>query len=521
MKIALVKFYTHLDQVIDLKRILRLITWIFSVLVSLYCLILLALPLYETSAPKGIVFATDHDGGRALETSMASRWYNSNHFAPYGNVYYRLSHTLADLIPLAGENLDAVDNREKSHAFSLKIISLLSVFALCFYLVYIFLGFVPETLLWANVLMLTSLKVDMWATWVFRPHPEHLLSLALVLALYAFAKFLIRPDDKKNFIISALFWGLAMAVKRSTSAFIPGIILFLIFPISKSNAKRAASYVGFMLLSYFLIGFPQNFGFVKHIKFLLYESSLHSFGGMETILKGLPIIWDQIWLLLPIFIFLSFFSTRTEKNFSIKFVVFVLISALPILLRKLSFEGDHHTMPIAISFLMAFILFFISFNPFNIQKGRRILLCLVPAILLKVFGIPNSYTKTRDLQMVCRSEIYEINRLVKEKASANFSVLTEAVFPSSSSVRALTKTEWGIRWSDVTKDIGFIGIKSSTINEYSNQPPKYFYGKMMENWDEKQSFYRQIKDKVDISGPFGNYKKVYAKCGFELWEKSF
>jgi hypothetical protein len=519
MKIALIKFYIYLDQVIDFKRILTFIAWIFSALVSLYCLILLALPLYETSAPKGIVFARDNDGGRAIETSMASRWYNSNHFAPYGNVYYRLGHTLADLIPLAGENLAAVENREKSHAFSLKMISLLSVFSLCLYLAFIFLGFVPETLLWANVLTLASLKVDMWATWVFRPHPEHLLSLALVLALHAFAKFLIKPDDKKNFIISALFWGLAMAVKRSTSAFIPGIILFLIFPFNKSNTKKAASYVGFMLLSYFLVGFPQNFGFVKHIKFLLYESSLHSFGGVETILKGLPIIWEQIWFLLPLFLFLSFFSEKAQKHFTFKFVAFVLISALPILLRKLAFEGDHHTMPIAISFLMAFIFLFTSFNPINIQKGRRILLCLIPVILLKIFGIPNSYTKTRNIQMECREEIDEINSILKEKASANFSVLSEAFFPSSSSVRAFTKTEWGIRWSDITKDVGLIGINSSTINEYSNQPPKYFYGKMIENWDEKQSFYRTIKDKVDISGPFGNYKKVYAKCGFELWEK--
>jgi hypothetical protein len=98
------------------------------------------------------------------------------------------------------------------------------------------------------------------------------------------------------------------------------------------------------------------------------------------------------------------------------------------------------------------------------------------------------------LQLQCRAEIYEINRLIKEKASANFSVLTEAVFPSSNSVRALTKTEWGIRWIDVTKDVGLIGIKSSTINEYSNHPLKYFYGKMMEYWDEKKTFYRQIKE---------------------------
>lgn len=44
--------------------------------------IFLSLKLYETRAPKGIVYTSDNDVGRAIQTAGLTRWYNSNHFSP-------------------------------------------------------------------------------------------------------------------------------------------------------------------------------------------------------------------------------------------------------------------------------------------------------------------------------------------------------------------------------------------------------------------------------------------------------
>src|SRR5665647_502823 len=129
MKFAFLRFFRSLDQDINLQRVLLLFSWIVSIFLGIYTIILLSLPLYETSAHKGIVFATDNDGGRAIETSIATRWYNSNHFGPYGNVYYRLSHSLADLISLPETGHSTLELKEKDHNFALKLVSLFSLVA--------------------------------------------------------------------------------------------------------------------------------------------------------------------------------------------------------------------------------------------------------------------------------------------------------------------------------------------------------------------------------------------------------
>ena len=55
--------------------------------------------LYETRATKGMVFSKDNDAGRGIQTATLTRWWNSNHFAPYGNLYFRVAHTIAKISP--------------------------------------------------------------------------------------------------------------------------------------------------------------------------------------------------------------------------------------------------------------------------------------------------------------------------------------------------------------------------------------------------------------------------------------
>lgn len=503
-----------------LSDTLRVVSWLFSLMISAYLLINLAIPLYETATHKGYVFATDNDGGRAIETSMATRWYNSNHFAPYGNLYYRFSHTLAEIVPLENGNLTPLEAKSKNHHFALKVISLFSLFGLGLFIGWTLFGTTYVIPLFASFFMLVSLKMPMWSEWVFRPHPEHLLNYFTAIAVFIFARFLTRKDNVRLFILSAFAWGLAMAVKRSTSMFIPGILIVLLFPWSKKNLHFTMKYVGYMLFAYLLVGFPQNFGFYKHIKFLLYESSLHSMGDLESITKNLQIVAGQLYYLLPVVIASALFSSNRERIFSWKFLGMLALSFVPILMRKMSFVGDHHTIPLAIGTMLVILIFLLHYLPWRINSNVALAILLI--IGIKFTGISPEYVKWKHKQTECLDSFDHITRVLATKVSTNNLFVKEAYFPSNEKIDKFTTSFWGLDWSKVTHNVTSFGTRVFTYSTFLEKTSKYEYGKTAENWDAKHQFYTDIKDKSSITSPSGiTYNKVYTgNCGHELWMAS-
>jgi hypothetical protein len=496
----------------------RVSAWIISLMISAYLLINLSIPLYESSTHKGYVYPNDVDGGRGIQTSMETRWYNSNHFAPYGNLYYRFSHTLADLSPINDSNLTERESRERIHNFSMKIVSLLSVYALGLFLGWVLWGATYLVPLWGTFFSLTVINIPMWSEWIFRPHPDHLLNLFIAIATYMFARFILEKENLRILILSAMCWGIAMAVKRSTSIFIPGILILLIFPFNKTSLRLTLRYIGYMLLAYLVVGFPQNFGFYKHIKFLLYESSLHSIGTNESILVNLKLVGNQLILILPVVVISSFFSPNKDKLFSRKLTLLVLISFVPILIRKMSFGGDQHTMPLAIGCMILFLVFFLQYFPWRINSNVFVLTCLITGI--KIIGISPHYFDWRDKQTHCFKEFDEITNLISNGITSDHILIREPHFPSNENIDRFSKAFWGIDWSKVTSNVKFFGVSYYNISKYSNTPPSDFYGKMLEGWEDKKLFYNSIKNQSRVLSPGGvEFIKLYTgkNCSHELW----
>lgn len=497
------------------------ISWSISLILLAYVVALLASSVYVTSAHKGIVFATDNDGGRAIETSMATRWYNSNHFAAYGNLYYRLSHSLADLINApTTKNLSALESWEYSHTLSLKLISLFSLLAFGLFLGWTYFGITPLMPLFGSLWLLISTHIPMWSKWIFRPHPEHLLLLTTGVAVYAFGKFLCNKESRKLFILSAIMWGITMSVKRSTAIFIPGCILLILLPWKKENLKLLLEYIGYMLAAYLIIGFPQNFGFYKHIKFLLYESSLHKIGDAESMSINLNLILGQLKYTVPLILAATFFSHRRERTFSWKLVLFVLIAFVPIMLRKMSFLGDHHTMPLAISCLIVFSFGFLHFNSYRLRKFTAAAAFILMVVSMKLIGIGGAFFEAQREQMVCLTDIEHIIQIIDGQVSSEKKLFKEPSFPFNEKISKFTTTQWGLDWSKVTTETYLLGINVGSYTDYNLVKPIYFYGKMLEDWDIKSQFYRELKGKTEVTSPTGiRFKKTHSACGFELWSR--
>lgn len=520
MKAFILRHFSLLRSNLVLSDTYKYTTWFFSLMISAYLLISLAIPLYESSTHPGYVFATDNDGGRAVETSMKTRWYNSNHFAPYGNLYYRFSQTVADLMPLHDHegNLTSKEARGKSHVFALKIISLFSLYGLGLFVGWALFGFNFVIPLFGSFFTLMSLQMPMWIEWVFRPHPEHLLNVFIAIAVYMFARFWKDKENVRIFILSAFAWGIAVAVKRSTSIFIPGILLLLLLPLSKERLQLTLKYVGYMLLAYLAVGFPQNFGFYKHIKFLLYESSLHSIGDLSSITQNLKMVGEQLLYLIPIIVIAAIFSPQKKKIFSKQVLLLVLLAFVPILMRKMSFPGDHHTMPLAIGVMMVVLVFMLQYLPWRINSNLTLAALLL--IGIKLVGITPQYFVWENNQTACFKEFDESMKIVNSRISAENKFIKEPFFPSRENIEPYSSAHWGIDWSKISSDVTFFGVTKYNIEKYSNERPKDFYGKMIENWDEKQRFYHDIKDKTVVRSPAGvEYQKVFTGtlCNQELW----
>lgn len=497
----------------------RVISWLLSLIISAYLLIILSVPLFESSSHKGYIFPNNEDGGRAIELSMATRWYNSNHFAPYGNLYYRLSQTLADLAPLK-EDLTNFESLEKSHHFSLKLVSLFSLFGLGLFLGFVLFGSTYVAPLFASFFTLASLSLPMFGKMIFRPHPDHLLNLTIAIAVYMFAKLVSEKNNLRVFILSAFCWGLAMAVKRSTSIFIPGILLLMLFPLSKENFKKTFSYIGYMLLAYLVIGFPQNFGFYAHIKFMLYESSLHSFGDLDSVSHNLKLILNQISYLIPIVLVASIFSINRRKLFSLKIVLLIISAFIPILMRKLAFESDHHTMPLAIAFTVMVMIFILEYLPWRIRSGLAVAILLL--IGIKFIGVSKKYTDFKYAQTNCFTDYDQMMSLIEPDISSQHLLVREASFPWNEKIGTFTRASWGLDWSMIDSNVMFFGVTNYSLHQYLNsESPAEMYGKMIVNWENKKQFYTDIANKTVVTSPMGQtYKRVFSSpvCGQHLWK---
>lgn len=516
------KYFSEINNLAPFKKGINLFLIIISSLLTLHIFALTSADLFQTSAPKGIVFATDNDGGRAIETSLQTKWYNSNHFAPYGNIYFRLGHTIADTIKLPAEELSELETREKAHHFALKIISLISLMALGAFLGWIIFKDYISTLFFTPVFTVLMMNNIVWVEFIIRPHPDHLLLLTVAIASYLTAKYLRDEEDKKYFILSAFAWGLAMAVKRSVSLYIPGIFFILLFPWGKHSLKKLLHYIGYMLIPYLIIGFPQNFGFYKHIKFLLYESHNHRMANWDSFSTNLSLMIEQLLPITGLILIASFFSSQRIKLLSWKFSIFILISLLPILGRRMLSPGHHHTLPIVTTIIILIILIVLQVNKIRLTKFNHLIVCFL-AITFLNFNTPFSkaYNEIKNWQSKCVSDAKEIVQLMRGHVNATNKLVKEPYFPFSSDFGKSVLSYWGLKWSDIDANTGFFGIKKDISQLYRQAPPESIHISLRDGWDQKIEFYKSIWDKTEVISPTGDiFKKIHEdECGFQLWKK--
>lgn len=483
----------------------------------------LSLEIRSTSAPKAIVYSTDNDAGRAIQTAQLTRWYKSNHFAPYGNLYFRFAHTIAQLSPEHNDaNWTAEENEDIRHHFALALTSLFALTGLCIFLAYLLLGDFTWSLLLGNVFLHIGLYDQTWMYFVFRAHPDHLLMLMVGIACYFTLRY-TSTKSHKDFVLAGLLWGVATATKTATTLFIPSFLyLFLSEGMNKESVKKGFRFVGYMLLAYLIVGFPQNFGFYKHIKFLISESQNGRAANMASIIEYSTLIWDQTKYFILAFIPIHFLFGSQQKIMNRKFVIFAAIALVVLFARRMVVPQTHHPMPF-VAMILVTVIFSLKLLPVVKFKYKGLALFAVGlASLYFMRNFPTAVADQMAHQLHCRPEaVAMLNRIKEVQQDGESKLGREPYFPFDSSNK-LSKQFWGASMQDLdTHDISIFGSKRSFGEQFILEGPQYNMNEKALNWSDKQDLYQKVLNDDIFTTPEGRtFEKVLEdKCGFMLWEK--
>ncbi len=464
---------------------------------------------------QAVVYALDNDAGRAISTAEKTRWWNSNHFAPYGPLYFRIAHTVASFVPYAGPgDYNDIVKSERVHQLALQLASLCALYGWAFLISAILVPLLWQRLLLSS-LMVAALTNSFWASLVLRPHPDMTLALTAGLATYATARW-IYEDKVELGRWAALAWGVAVGTKAVVVLFTPAFI-FLFFPWNKIKLIEGLKFIGWMLLGYTLIGFPQSLSYGKVLSFLIGESAVSMRSDAETVQTWLRLLKEQIFVpfMLGLFVIITT-STKSfifEKKKALRLFIFCLIPTIVLFTRKQAYNPDHFTMPFY-SCLLIGTLFIL--RKVTIQNRRPYFL----AAFLLVPTIPGTFQYHFDKNQECKPEAREFASKLEELQKENKLIVHDPYVPVSTLYPGTSQSIWGMRWEDVNPiKADALGLNEKFYHRYLVAPPEHLWPKEIAEWPMRAEFYRYFYGNSLVKSPQGViWEKTYEnKCGMELW----
>ncbi len=519
------EFFRNLAHEINLSDYFRIGLLTLAMVLFFASLANIAGMLYETRATKGIVFSKDNDAGRGIQTATLTRWWNSNHFAPYGNLYFRVAHTIAKIspsVPPAG--YDEKETEEIVHHFALLLTSLLFLGSLCVFLGFRLTGSWAGALWMGNIFLHLGAMNPTWVEFLFRVHPDHMLMFFCLVSCYFTLKY-SDSKSRRDFILAALFWGIATAVKRSTVLFIPAFVyLFLSDGIKKESFIRGVHFIGYMLLAYLIIGFPQNFSFYKAIKFMYIETYNSKPATMASAQEYLTLIWNQSkWLWLAMIPAHFLFGTR-ENILNRRYVIFCILALLVVLSGSMTSNHNHHIMPHVAMFFVLFIYLLKKFPVIHFPRKEIALPVLAMITLFFVNDLNSALLHRKDMQMDCRKEAGDALEIVKASQAQGKLLVRDPYFPFSSQFPDFTKQIWGMNGEILDKEnAGLWGTKRDFLIRLRTKPyrPHIYPDLTLEQWNAKLALALLVQTESSFTTPKGSvFEKIYDdRCGYMIWKK--
>jgi hypothetical protein len=484
---------------------------------------------YNISAPKLIIAATDDDAANGIGVAVKSKWWNDNTFRAYGNFYYRVAHTLEKISPfkVSDKKLTPLAAQEKGSHFYLIFINIFSLYFAIWLISRFISGDLNIRLLYTLTLMAMFIHQETWSVFISRPHPELFFSLFLIIAAIFTYKMLLYPHNKKYIKYSALLWGIASGIKLTSLLYAPSILFLILRKGSvKQNYQRVLQYLGFILLGYFAIGFPQNFIIHKTLRTLLSMGKYAQPTSLYSIQEWISIFKEQ--MLLPIgltLIFVFLFTKKKPFKTPARFYSLFLIPFLILITRNTTLSHKHYTFSFILLFMLMIPLFLPQTPLFikNIKVKYLAILTIFLGTRLSIGFVPKTLSETFYKITPCRTEIEQAANIVHQVIQKSDKVLADPYTPVEDYKRQdQVRKLWDHTLEDIDKKVQLIILNSNFYSRYTTGDDVSIYVKTdIPKWKDVRKYYQLFKGQKEIIDPNGrSWKQVFNKCYLEIWTPS-
>ncbi len=510
--------------------------------------------LFNTAESRPIVASVDDDTQEAIRLTQNTYILNDNGARAYGPIYYRLASVAQYFGANSYSNFELTKKEqfERSAYFTMMLINLLAIFLYCYLLASLIH---PQYLIRVIItmgLVHTFMSNDLRSALAFMGKPDHLLVLFISWAFVVTWQWLKDFENRKLIIKSAAAWGLAASTKLSTLFFAPGILSLWLFKKINTTKWTFFYFLKWLIIFYFVFGFPQNFDVSGYLSYLIHQNSFTSLVSWEFFTeKWLRLFSNDlqlpfIFLLVAVPFFHHDFSpnetdSSKQKIFNqIHLILFCLITFIVVTHKQTRAPFEWYTFPVTNIMLIGFVIIYNDFLSFLFKKLKgkfssrflkpigsmsfRIVFSLV-LIINKDDFFPSAFHKQHLAFKNCRQEARQFMKEINDRAATGAMFLADAAVP------------YDHQYHD--KNIFMKHeMKTSHLNTYK---PKYVALKKVyyqiylpkaeggseapvthiSNPEDTRNFYRTYFNKdmgTDVNGD--SWKKIYSDaCTFELWEK--
>jgi hypothetical protein len=480
-----------------------------------------------------ILAAIDNDAGNAINVAARSRWYNDNHYVPYGPLYFRLANTLTAILTPMSEpgGLAAADAQGKAVSFALLAISEFALFGLALVLSLALTGsFTWMTVLTAPLFVWTLLSSGTWQNLLLQAHPDYLLSLFAGAAAACTYRLWLAPEDRNLFRVTAWLWGLALAVKMSAALFLPFLLGSLLYPHFQVGRRRMPAFVGHMAVAYFAAGFPQSLNVLQTIKFLLYQSQYSRPPSWTSVTEWLTTWRDQglVPLSVTAVLLVAFlWNSRRGPAHTQVLVKSVILGLGPLVLLLLqaiiSNPHDYYLMPVIAAQLALLIQNAKTLRHPAISDWRTgAAVVTLSLIFFVAFGlVPAGLNATLAERLKCRPEARAMYDQVAHYDGKGLNIFADPYVPTppkSSHIRS----SWQANKNYIIENhFQILALKANYYDRFFNAELAAYVSVDVPDPGASRDFYALFHN-ADLvhDSQIGSWQRVYRDaCTGEIWQK--
>ena len=528
-----------------------------AVLLFAYQMLACTLVVGKVSDHYGVMFGmpksyNSMDVAEALRTVRRSNWVQHNGYGQYGPLYFRTAWTYEKMDPLLSRGSDWKWDQARGRHYhaSLLMVNLLSLAGLAFAISCLLTRNWTERLIGTSVLLTFFQFSEIWCWGILIAKPENFICLlSAVGTLWAWRMFVDDGVRWRPLVMTALFFGLAMATKLSTLVYLAVLPLCFLPRIHRDALSKTGSarvldfwplhrrilpglaFLALIFVVYVGVGWPQNADFAwlaPYLRFMDHQNHAPS-GTIPDMEWGRRLFQQGLPPLLGILLLSCVWRTPSKEPRSWwSFARALGFAAIPIVYmfgKRVASPSEHYLMQyMASAFVMAAAaLSFLwpregkwatpaVFRPW-VNLGLLIVALAIPRVLPHQWG-PFSY------------EMIE----AKQKAQLRFDFVSDLqrqvpkiyVDPYVSHDPNLGSVFWTYRANlGLFREDGpeIMVLSPVHYDRFLENPPNFYTQNFFRSWKVVREFYQIFVGKDQVTSPDGREWIRSEFDGLDVWKR--